>query len=570
MAGLAACRSHVTHRIGLAALLVFFGSENLQTAIADGDTRTLTMHHTHTGEDITITFKRNGRYDDAALQKLNWFLRDWRRDEPTKMDPHLFDVVWEVYSEVGAKQPVQIVSAFRSAGTNAMLRRRSRGVARFSQHILGKAMDFYIPDAPLEDIRIAGLRLQRGGVGFYPTSGSPFVHLDTGSVRHWPRMTHDQLARVFPNGRTAHLPTDGRPLSGYGAALAEIERRGGSAGAGASGEERTALAQRPKRGILERLFGFGEDDEDEGEATSRTGHGHAVANAAPAPAAAPPVVKRQQLASVIPLPPIRPAPPTQGPGRPGGSSGFSLASESSRPAPAPTPSPADIVRTRGVWTADAALEAPTRPNAAAAAPPAPPAPGAIGRDGQRFAWLTGPADHPVVERSAAPVQASDAPRPPADVPNVDPDVTAGISPWPELNDRVRSDVALAYAAAPAAPDIELPRATPAPMARVTPQATSVQPRTAVTSASAKPGQRFDNPWLRGLMIAPSVYYSMNVASFGAPDYRQLARFMHKPTDAIAMRFAADPNPGLAPQYFTGPAIAFLPVIRFMTRTAGLN
>ena len=55
-----------------------------------------------------------------------------------------------------------------------------------------------------------GFGLQRGGVGFYPTSGSPFVHLDTGSIRHWPRMTHDQLARVFPDGRTVHVPSDGQ------------------------------------------------------------------------------------------------------------------------------------------------------------------------------------------------------------------------------------------------------------------------------------------------------------------------------------------------------------------------
>ncbi len=84
-------------------------------------------------------------------------------------------------------------------------------------------MDFYIPDVPLEKIRTVGLRLQRGGVGFYPTSGSPFVHLDTGSVRHWPRMTHDQLAKVFPDGRTVHVPSDGVPLQNYALALADVE-----------------------------------------------------------------------------------------------------------------------------------------------------------------------------------------------------------------------------------------------------------------------------------------------------------------------------------------------------------
>ncbi len=74
----------------------------------------LKIHHTHTDEDITVTFKRNGRYDDSGLARLNRFLRDWRNDEQTKMDPQLFDIVWEVYQEVGAKEPIQIISAYRS------------------------------------------------------------------------------------------------------------------------------------------------------------------------------------------------------------------------------------------------------------------------------------------------------------------------------------------------------------------------------------------------------------------------------------------------------------------------
>ena len=82
-----------------------------------------------------------------------------------------------------------------------MLRRRSSGVAEFSQHTLGKAIDFYIPGVPLERLREVGLRAQRGGVGFYPTSGSPFVHMDTGSVRHWPRMPEAQLASVLAKGQ---------------------------------------------------------------------------------------------------------------------------------------------------------------------------------------------------------------------------------------------------------------------------------------------------------------------------------------------------------------------------------
>ena len=215
----------------MAVLIVTFSAASLQTLVANGDTRSLPFAHVHTGETVNITFKRRGRYDEAALKQINWFLRDWRRDEPTTMDPHLLDILWEVHREVGAPGPITIISAFRSPQTNSMLRARGRGVARYSQHMIGKAIDFYIPGADLAQMRAIGLRLQRGGVGFYPSSGSPFIHVDTGSVRHWPRMTRDQLARIFPDGKTVHLPTDGKPMPGYALASAEIESRGGRAGA---------------------------------------------------------------------------------------------------------------------------------------------------------------------------------------------------------------------------------------------------------------------------------------------------------------------------------------------------
>nr|WP_210322801.1 DUF882 domain-containing protein [Methylobacterium bullatum] len=210
------------------ALALGVGTRGTQDAVANGDTRTLSIYHTHTKESATITFKRDGRYDRAALEQLNWMLRDWRLDEPTKMDPRLFDTVWEAYRSVGSQEPITVVSAYRSPGTNAMLRRRSRAVAEFSQHMLGKAMDFYLPDVSIDQLRAVGMRMQRGGVGWYPHAGSPFVHLDVGSVRSWPRMSHDQLARLFPDGKTVHLPADNRPLPGYELARAEVLARGGT------------------------------------------------------------------------------------------------------------------------------------------------------------------------------------------------------------------------------------------------------------------------------------------------------------------------------------------------------
>ena len=88
-------------RLGVAGLLLLGANNCLQNAVAEGDTRTLSFHHVHTGEDITVTFKRNGRYDEAALKKIDWFMRDWRREESVRMDPHLIDVLWETYREVG-------------------------------------------------------------------------------------------------------------------------------------------------------------------------------------------------------------------------------------------------------------------------------------------------------------------------------------------------------------------------------------------------------------------------------------------------------------------------------------
>ena len=217
-------RTSARLRLAAIALLASVFSIGSLSAVPEGD-RALKLHHLHTGEEATIVFKHNGVYDKDGLQKLDYILRDWRIERPTNMDPHLFDLLWEVYQESGATDPIQIVCGYRSPSTNAILRRRSNGVAEHSQHMLGKAMDFFIPGVPLEKLREIGLRMQVGGVGYYPTSGSPFVHMDTGGVRMWPRMTYDQLARVFPNGKTLYVPSDGRPLPGYDAALAAYKAR---------------------------------------------------------------------------------------------------------------------------------------------------------------------------------------------------------------------------------------------------------------------------------------------------------------------------------------------------------
>jgi uncharacterized protein YcbK (DUF882 family) len=293
---------HAAFVLGTAAGALAFTTGQTQNAVANGDTRSLSFFHTHTRESATVTFRRNGQYDEQALTQLNWLLRDWRVDKPIKMDPRLFDVLWEVHRESGSNQPINIISAYRSPETNGALRRRSKAVSEHSQHMLGKAMDVRLPDVSTERLREIAMKMQYGGVGYY--GASAFVHIDTGSVRAWPRMTQQQLARLFPDGKTLHLPSNGKPLSGYELARAEIPARNAamasqaSAGGGSIG------------GLFASLFGRKEQLEAP----------------APAPAAAAPTVLAyaspegmETIDAVLPpLPPQRPrnllipaeAPPT--------------------------------------------------------------------------------------------------------------------------------------------------------------------------------------------------------------------------------------------------------------------
>jgi uncharacterized protein YcbK (DUF882 family) len=574
----AACR--LGYRCGIAALFLTIGSKSLQNAVAEGDTRTISMHHIHTDENITITYKRNGRYDQEALKKINWFLRDWRKEEEIKMDPHLIDLVWEVEREVNAKEPIWVVCGYRSPKTNAMLRRRSRGVARFSQHMLGHAMDFYIPGVPLEELRIVGLRLQRGGVGYYPTSGSPFVHLDTGSVRHWPRMTHDQLVRVFPNGRTVHIPSDGHPLPGYALALADISKRGGtpsgpSLEAARDAGVNIASAERPKQNPFAKLFGFGtksDEDDDTDTAAATT-----VASSQPAPprvkAAKPAIVaalersadKEKTVAKSAKREKERKAQPV-------------VAHEEAKPAPIQvaaatmTPTPIRI---------SAIAVAPARPAQAASLAVKPPsANDVIARRG----YWQGLPDGMIAANPAAgdstetPGTAARVHR--AETASADPDLTGSLSPWLH-EDRVAPELALAYAAQPA-PDSALhsallvsgrARAAAAGPAVIARRAASrlaiprVRSRPALSSVAA---QNHNSPWLRAVVLSPSVHEYLTVTMLGPHDFRGLEPMMLKPASSVMMTFSANPMLGLEHEHFSGSAIVFVSTVTYATRTAALQ
>ena len=523
------------YQIGLASLLLLAGAGSVHDATALNETRTLSFHHTHSDEDLTVTFKRDGRYDEDALKKLNHYLRDWRTQDETVMDRHLFDILWEVYRDVDGKAPIQIISSYRSPATNAMLRRRSSGVARASQHMLGHAMDFFIPGVQLEQIRFAGLRLQRGGVGFYPTSGSPFVHLDTGSIRHWPRMTHDQLARVFPDGRTVHVPTDGNPLKGYELARADIEKRGNGDDAG----------RVSKPSLFAKLFNKGKSNDDDEEA------GATVVNEKPAPATVVAAAAPAKSTDPVPMPRSKPQ----------FAAAIQLASADAQIVPAPKAkpapvadktepklqTPADIINARGFW-----------------------------------------GDEPTTAKQASPAQvAALRAREALGAAAADPQSTASVQSAPMSENFNR---ALAYAPAASSPvDHANIVAASAPVPRSIRPARNATGTTEINSVVAKgtqggaPGQgsvittstrlsaaKGNDLWMRVVMLAPSATNGMLTTVLGDTDMSQMRGYFIKPQASIAMSFSDDPMMGITCDRFSGSATATLATQSFVLRTASLR
>jgi uncharacterized protein YcbK (DUF882 family) len=198
---------------GLAAALLGMSAGSPQIVAAFGSTRTISLYHIHTKETLTVTYKKDGKYVPEALKKIDWLMRDWRENKEVEIDPKTIDILWEMHTELGSKEAIHIICGHRSDKTNNLLRRTRGGQAKKSYHITGKAIDAAFPDIPVKQLRYSALIRERGGVGYYPTSGIPFVHVDTGPVRAWPRLPRYELALLFPNGRTKHKPASGGPLT---------------------------------------------------------------------------------------------------------------------------------------------------------------------------------------------------------------------------------------------------------------------------------------------------------------------------------------------------------------------
>jgi len=171
--------------VGLAALPneAFASIPKFQAKPLAKPARFLAFDNLHTGETIKVTYWEKGQYIKGALSEINHILRDHRNNEVKRIDKALLDQLFVLHNKLGSRKAFQVISGYRSPKSNAMMHDRSRGVAKKSMHIEGRAIDIRLQDAALSNVHKAALAMNAGGVGYYPSS--QFVHVDTGKVRHW-------------------------------------------------------------------------------------------------------------------------------------------------------------------------------------------------------------------------------------------------------------------------------------------------------------------------------------------------------------------------------------------------
>ena len=148
-----------------------------------GDVRRLKMYSQRTGEMLDTIYWIEGEYIQEAMDEINWFMRDWRTNDVIDYDNRNIDIIAATHRLLETNEPYMLLSGYRSPKTNAMLRRRSRGVATNSYHMRGMAADLQLRSRTVKHMAKAALACRSGGVGSY--RGSNFVHMDCGPVRSW-------------------------------------------------------------------------------------------------------------------------------------------------------------------------------------------------------------------------------------------------------------------------------------------------------------------------------------------------------------------------------------------------
>jgi uncharacterized protein YcbK (DUF882 family) len=148
-----------------------------------GDIRRIRMYNGRTGETLNMIYWIEGDYIAPALEEITYYMRDWRDNTVHPIDTRTIDILTAAHRLMETDEPYTLLSGYRSPATNAMLRRRSSGVARNSRHLRGEAADVQLQSRSVNQMYNAARACNAGGVGRY--SRSEFVHMDCGPVRSW-------------------------------------------------------------------------------------------------------------------------------------------------------------------------------------------------------------------------------------------------------------------------------------------------------------------------------------------------------------------------------------------------
>ena len=148
-----------------------------------GDIRRVRMYSGRTGESLDTIYWIEGEYIPEVMKEINHFMRDWRSDATVKMDARTVDIMAAAHRLMDVSEPYMLLSGYRSPQTNAMLRSKSRAVAKNSLHMKGQAADLRLKSRSVGQMAKAASACASGCVGKY--SRSNFVHMDCGPVRAW-------------------------------------------------------------------------------------------------------------------------------------------------------------------------------------------------------------------------------------------------------------------------------------------------------------------------------------------------------------------------------------------------
>jgi uncharacterized protein YcbK (DUF882 family) len=165
----------------LASAASFGAAEAAEPKLTD---RHVELLNTHTGETVSVVYRRGQEYVAPALASLANLLRDHRNNERHKIDARLFDQLHGLALAAHCDPRFEIISGYRSAESNdKMSSRPGSGVAKKSLHMQGRALDIRLKNCPCTSLRDLALAAKQGGVGYYRRSD--FVHIDTGAFRTW-------------------------------------------------------------------------------------------------------------------------------------------------------------------------------------------------------------------------------------------------------------------------------------------------------------------------------------------------------------------------------------------------